>query len=82
MFILWFSVFFWFPFLSKRNHVQRLSESLATLKATKTAEREGEAEEVARIKARGAEARRQTQAVRNLNRICGWGNVHVQRDNS
>eukprot|EP00903_Cladosiphon_okamuranus_P011484 g10816.t1 len=42
---------------------RRLSESLATLKATKSAEREVEAEEVARIRARGAEARRQTQAV-------------------
>lgn len=42
---------------------------MATLKTTKNAEREGEAAEVARIKARGAEARRQTQAVRNLKKL-------------
>ncbi|CAN0130048.1 unnamed protein product, partial [Pylaiella littoralis] len=42
---------------------RRLSGSLAMLRATKGAEREGEATDVARIRANGAEARKQTQAV-------------------
>lgn len=45
------------------SHVQRLSESLATLNATMNAEREGEVAEMARIKIEGAEARKQTLAV-------------------
>ncbi|CAM9853395.1 unnamed protein product, partial [Ectocarpus sp. 4 AP-2014] len=41
----------------------RLAESLATFQATKEAEREEEATDKARIRAKGVEARRQTQAV-------------------
>lgn len=58
-------------FLSIKTVFKRLSDSLATLKATNSAEREGEATEVARIKARGAEARRQTQAVRIFDTLYG-----------
>eukprot|EP00904_Undaria_pinnatifida_P014019 jgi/Undpi1/9748/HiC_scaffold_27.g12204.m1 len=42
---------------------RRLSESLATVRALTEAERGGEAADVARIRAKGKEARKQTQAV-------------------
>ncbi|CAM9477102.1 unnamed protein product, partial [Hapterophycus canaliculatus] len=41
---------------------RRLSENLATLRATKDAERVGEAIDMVRIRAKGAEARKQAQA--------------------
>lgn len=45
---------------------RRLSESLATVRALTEAERGGEAADVARIRAKGKEARKQTQAVSAL----------------
>ncbi|CAM9915102.1 unnamed protein product [Ectocarpus fasciculatus] len=48
---------------AKLSSDRRLAEGLANLQATKEGEREGEALDKARIRAKGTEARRQTQAV-------------------
>lgn len=53
-----------YPRATANKPTERLSENLATLRATKDAEREGEAIDMVRIRAKGAEARKQAQTVR------------------